>query len=102
MLDDLKKGVCMIINDAFDALAASGQDNQVSFFGVGNNIFHLVFFVLEPSSIGRTACQILHEQIRSHHLGRKVTSNYFGPSLLDKQDPDLIPDGLAKKGLLGD
>lgn len=101
MLDDLKKGICMIVDNAFDTLATSSQHNQVSFFGVGNNILHLVFFVLEPSSISGAASQILHKKVRSHHLGCEIATDNFRPSLFDEQNPDLIADRLAKERLLG-
>lgn len=96
MLDDFKKGICMIIDDAFDALAASCQYYQISFFGACNNIFHLVFFVLEPGAICWAARQIFHKEIRSHHLGCEVAANYLRPSLLDEQDPNLVSNGLAE------
>lgn len=91
----------MVVDDALDPSVASRQDYQIIFSGIGDDILHFIFFVLEPSPISGTPRQILHKQIRSHQLSRKVTSYNLRPCLLNQQHPDLIPYRLTEQRLLG-
>lgn len=91
----------MVVDNALDPSIASRQDDQIILSGICDDILHFIFFVLEPSPISGTTRQILHKQIRSHQLSRKVTAYNLRPGLLNQQHPDLIAYRLAEQRLFG-
>lgn len=91
----------MVVDNPLDSSIASSQDDQIILRGICDDILHLIFFILEPSPISGTTRQILHKQIRSHQLSRKITAYNLRPGLLNQQHPDLIAYRLAEQRLLG-
>ena len=55
----------------------------------------------EPTAISRSSRKILHHMIRCHCFSTQIVPNSFCPSLLQKQNPDFIADGLGKDGTFG-